>query len=486
MSMNEMNSLAFSNDANDEVQPEGEKKARPKRASRKKALAGDEHVVSQPQNAEGMDDVPPSAKGRPAGEEVAPVQKLKENRGRNRNRGKKSGRPSPKTEGGKTLSGSNDMDKVFMYVTSDAYDNESEAEAESSGTARSRKKPARRELSAEDDAPKLHKVLAEAGLGSRRDMEDLIISGRVSVNGEPAHIGQRILATDQVRINGKLLQRKVSKRPPRVLVYHKPAGEIVSRDDPEKRPSVFDRLPTVKNGKWLAVGRLDFNTEGLLLFTTSGDLANRLMHPRYNIEREYAVRTLGELEEGMRQKLLAGVELEDGVGQFSRIADGGGDGVNKWYRVIIGEGRNREVRRMFEAIGLTVSRLIRTRYGALTLPQNLKRGRWDELEENAVRDLLRLSGLEAKEDKKPGKSRQPNQRKKGGNGYATLPEFGKPGDWMNDKPGKNGQGQKKQQRSRQPDPLQTTFGYAGVDNRYSGSGNRNGNRAQQGQRRRRG
>jgi 23S rRNA pseudouridine2605 synthase len=243
----------------------------------------------------------------------------------------------------------------------------------------------RRDLTADDDAPKLHKVLAEAGLGSRRDMEELIVAGRVSVNGEPAHIGQRILPTDAVRINGKLIQRRVSKKPPRVLIYHKPAGEIVSMDDPDGRPSVFDRLPTMKAGKWLAVGRLDFNTEGLLLFTTSGDLANRLMHPRYGIDREYAVRTLGELEEGMRQKLLAGVELEDGMAQFSKIADGGGEGINKWYRVIIGEGRNREVRRMFEAIGLTVSRLIRTRYGAMTLPSSLKRGRWEEMEENAVR-----------------------------------------------------------------------------------------------------
>jgi 23S rRNA pseudouridine2605 synthase len=227
-------------------------------------------------------------------------------------------------------------------------------------------------------------------------MEDLIVAGRVSVNGEPAHIGQRILPTDAVRINGKLIQRRVSKKPPRVLVYHKPAGEIVSHDDPDGRPSVFDRLPTMKAGKWLAIGRLDFNTEGLLLFTTSGDLANRLMHPRYSIDREYAVRTLGVLEEGMRQKLLAGVELEDGLAQFSKIADGGGEGINKWYRVIIGEGRNREVRRMFEAIGLTVSRLIRTRYGAMTLPSSLKRGRWEEMEENTVRDLLAAYGVEKK------------------------------------------------------------------------------------------
>ncbi|NML63294.1 pseudouridine synthase [Massilia sp. RP-1-19] len=283
----------------------------------------------------------------------------------------------------------NDADAAFSFVTSDAYD------ATEGGRAQPAK-AVRRDLTSDDDAPKLHKVLAEAGLGSRRDMEDLIVAGRVSVNGEPAHIGQRILPTDAVRINGKLIQRKVSNKPPRVLVYHKPAGEIVSADDPEGRPSVFDRLPTMKAGKWLAVGRLDFNTEGLLLFTTSGDLANRLMHPRYNIDREYAVRTLGELEEGMRQKLLAGVELEDGMASFTKIADGGGEGINKWYRVVIGEGRNREVRRMFEAVGLTVSRLIRTRYGIMSLPTGLKRGRWEELEENTVRDLLAAFGVEKK------------------------------------------------------------------------------------------
>lgn len=402
----------------------------------------------------------------------------KGSQGKNRAKGKKAGFPYRKTEGKKASFAMGDPDKVFSYVTSDAYDNDDAPNTASHEGRKGKDKTGRKESVAGGDAPKLHKVLAEAGLGSRRDMEEMIIAGRVSVNGEPAHIGQRILATDQVRINGKLLQRKVGKRPPRVLIYHKPAGEIVSRDDPEKRPSVFEKLPAVKNAKWLAVGRLDFNTEGLLLFTTSGDLANRLMHPRYNIEREYAVRTLGELEEGMRQKLLAGIELEDGIGQFSRIADGGGDGVNKWYRVVIGEGRNREVRRLFEAVGLTVSRLIRTRYGALSLPQGLKRGRWDELGENAVRDLLRLAGLEQKEEQKSGKPWQAVSRKKNGNGYATLPEFGRPGDWQ------DGKGPRKPY-NRQPDPLQTTFGYAGADNRYTGMGQRNGNRLYQGAQRRR-
>lgn len=329
---------------------------------------------------------------------------------RNEAHGKNKPHPPGKGKGGKPQQQrggapkADDADAVFSFVTSDAFD------SDEPGKGRVLAKSAvRRDLTSDDDAPKLHKVLAEAGLGSRRDMEELIVAGRVSVNGEPAHIGQRILPTDHVRINGKLIQRRVSKKPPRVLVYHKPAGEIVSNDDPDGRPSVFDRLPTMKAGKWLAVGRLDFNTEGLLLFTTSGDLANRLMHPRYGIDREYAVRTLGELEEGMRQKLLAGVELDDGMANFSKIADGGGEGINKWYRVVIGEGRNREVRRMFEAIGLTVSRLIRTRYGAMTLPSNLKRGRWEELEENAVREFMTVYGIEKKA---PADARAPSKGQK--------------------------------------------------------------------------
>ncbi|QDZ27023.1 23S rRNA pseudouridine(2605) synthase RluB [Noviherbaspirillum sp. UKPF54] len=370
-------------------------------------------------------------------------------------------------------------DDIFSFVTSDAFD--SAAEDAGNGRRDGRQmqaKNVRRDLTAEDDAPKLHKVLADAGLGSRRDMEELIIAGRVSVNGEPAHIGQRILPTDQVRINGKLIQRKVTKRPPRVLVYHKPAGEIVSHSDPDGRPSVFERLPTIKAGKWLAVGRLDFNTEGLLLFTTSGDLANRLMHPRYGIEREYAVRTLGELEEGMRQKLLAGVELDDGVAQFSKIADGGGEGANRWYRVIIGEGRNREVRRMFEAVGLTVSRLIRTRYGAMTLPSGLKRGRWEELDEHAVRNLMALSGLEkAATQQSQGKVRGERGAK---NGF----DKNQPQNRNQSRGGQQGRAQGAP-RSRQPDPLQTALGFPDVGYGRRAGGQARGGLGLQGMARRR-
>ncbi|WP_313032763.1 23S rRNA pseudouridine(2605) synthase RluB [Massilia alkalitolerans] len=420
--------------------------------------------------------------------------------------GKQQGKPQQKPQQGKGGK-ANDADAVFSFVTSSDFD------AYEGGRGKAQAKPVRRDLTADDDAPKLHKVLAEAGLGSRRDMEELIVAGRVSVNGEPAHIGQRILPTDAVRINGKLIQRKVNNnKPPRVLVYHKPAGEIVSHDDPEGRPSVFDRLPNMKTGKWLAVGRLDFNTEGLLLFTTSGDLANRLMHPRYNIDREYAVRTLGELEEGMRQKLLAGVELDDGLASFSKVQDGGGEGINKWYRVVIGEGRNREVRRMFEAVGLTVSRLIRTRYGAMTLPTGLKRGRWEELQENDVRALMAAFGVEKKGGEAPkGKAGAKGQgrddaRRSDGNRIdradanrnvdpfgppvvrAGVPRQQGPGGFAGGRPqgqgakggGQGGKGRggnnagsfgggKTSNRPKQPDPLQTTFGFAGT-----GGGRRGG------------
>ena len=238
-----------------------------------------------------------------------------------------------------------------------------------------------------EDQPKLHKVLADAGLGSRRDMEELILAGRVSVNGQPAHIGQRIGPTDQVRVNGRAISRRAAPAAPRVLLYHKPAGEICTRDDPGQRATVFERLPRIKGARWVAVGRLDFNTEGLLVFTTSGDLANKLMHPRYGWEREYAVRVLGRIDDQARESLLAGVQLEDGPAKFAILEDLGGDGANAWYRAVIAEGRNREVRRMFEAVGLTVSRLVRLRFGPLALPRGLARGRWIELGEAEVQAL---------------------------------------------------------------------------------------------------
>jgi 23S rRNA pseudouridine2605 synthase len=230
----------------------------------------------------------------------------------------------------------------------------------------------------------------------------------------------------------------------------------------------------MKTGKWLAVGRLDFNTEGLLLFTNSGDLANRLMHPRYNIDREYAVRTLGELEEGMRQKLLAGVELDDGTASFTKIADGGGEGVNRWYRVVIGEGRNREVRRMFEAVGLTVSRLIRTRYGAMTLPSGLKRGRWEELEENDVRNFLDAFGIE----KKGGA--QNNKGAAGGKGQGKAQ--GGPKDRGNEDHRSNGNRIDRADANRNVDPFGPPVVRVGTGREEGGIlGNRGGQGKGQGQ-----
>jgi 23S rRNA pseudouridine2605 synthase len=304
------------------------------------------------------------------------------------------------------------QDDLFAYVSSPAFDADNTA---TSGVRapmlrRGRPAPAKRVLAPDDEAPKLHKVLAEAGMGSRREMEELIVAGRVSVNGEPAHIGQRIMPTDQVRINGKPVKRRLQTKPPRVLLYHKPTGEIVSHADPEGRPSVFDKLPPMKTAKWLAVGRLDFNTEGLLMLTTSGDLANRFMHPRYSVEREYAVRVVGELAESSRQKLLQGIELDDGPANFLRIRDGGGEGTNHWYHVALAEGRNREVRRMFEAVGLMVSRLIRTRHGPISLPRGLRRGRWEELEDNQVRSLMAAVGLKAPTEDKGGPRATPERR----------------------------------------------------------------------------
>jgi 23S rRNA pseudouridine2605 synthase len=248
------------------------------------------------------------------------------------------------------------------------------------------------------DQPKLHKALAQTGLGSRLDMEQAIEEGRVTVNGQLAHVGQRLLPGDKVRLDGKPVRASAVPPPVRVLAYHKPVGEVVTHDDPQNRPTVFGRLPSLATGKWLSVGRLDINTEGLLLVTNSGDLANRLMHPSFGLEREYAVRVLGALTDEEKERLLAGVAIDGGApARFNSIDDetgpggnsssSGEGGVNRWYRVTIAEGRNREVRRMIEAAGHAVSRLIRIRYGVFALPKGLKRGAWIELDARAIRAL---------------------------------------------------------------------------------------------------
>jgi 23S rRNA pseudouridine2605 synthase len=204
-------------------------------------------------------------------------------------------------------------------------------------------------------------------------------------------VGQRVKAGDQIKVNGRLVRWRAQAAAPRVLAYHKPVGEVVTLDDPLNRPTVFRTLPRLHNGKWQSVGRLDLNTEGLLLFTNSGELANSLMHPRFGLEREYAVRVLGALSKEEKERLLQGIDLEDGLAQLLAIEDGGGEGANCWYRVTIAEGRNREVRRLFEALGHAVSRLIRIRYGAMMLPRGLKRGSWMELDENDVSALMKSS-----------------------------------------------------------------------------------------------
>src|SRR5215208_1112946 len=271
----------------------------------------------------------------------------------------------------------------FADVVSGQFD----AEVESAETG-----PAKRVLLPQAETPKLHKVLAQAGLGSRLEMEQLITEGRISVNNEPAHIGQRIQFGDQVKVNGKPIRFRIAPPPARVIAYHKPVGEVVTNDDPQNRPTVFRKLPRLPQGKWQSVGRLDLNTEALLLFTSSGELANKIMHPRFGLEREYAVRVLGALSNEEKQRLLDGIDLEDGRAQFGSIEDGGGEGANTWYRVTISEGRNREVRRLFEALGHAVSRLIRIRYGAMMLPRGLKRGAWMELDERDIRALVQAAG----------------------------------------------------------------------------------------------
>lgn len=366
----------------------------------------------------------------------------------------------------------------FEDVVSGRFD-EDDASAEAA--------PPKRVLLPQVETPKLHKVLAQAGLGSRLEMEQLILEGRISVNNEPAHIGQRIQFGDQVKVNGKPIRFRIDPPPARVIAYHKPVGEVVTHDDPQNRPTVFRKLPRLMQGKWQSVGRLDLNTEGLLLFTSSGELANKLMHPRFGLEREYAVRVLGALSNEEKQKLLDGVRLDDGVASFGSIEDGGGEGSNCWYRVTISEGRNREVRRMFESVGHAVSRLIRIRYGAMVLPRGLKRGAWLELDESDIRALMQAAGAGRGEaaprgaEDGPGAGRSGNQRGRGGRGgprggdgprrdmSQSAPDSPR-GSKQRRGAGQGGArgvgssgGGERQRGAPQPDPMKTSVGYIGMD-----------------------
>lgn len=353
--------------------------------------------------------------------------------------------------------------------------------------------PAKRVLAPMAETPKLHKVLAQAGMGSRLEMEQLIMEGRITVNNEPAHIGQRIQFGDHVKVNGKPIKFRIEAPPARVIAYHKPVGEVVTHDDPQNRPTVFRKLPKLMQGKWQSVGRLDINTEGLLLFTSSGQLANGLMHPRFGLEREYAVRVLGALSKDEKQVLLDGVKLDDGVAQFGSVEEGGGEGANCWYRVTISEGRNREVRRMFEAVGHAVSRLIRIRYGAMVLPRGLRRGAWMELDAGDIKFLTqaaesrggRQSGVEGGAPgavlapREGGREPASRNRRRGGRGNASRrPASGEARDKGqgqgqgqgqgfpagNSSARKNrGDGGARQGGAAQPDPMKTAFGYIGAD-----------------------
>ncbi|MCW2478925.1 23S rRNA pseudouridine(2605) synthase RluB [Candidatus Symbiopectobacterium sp. NZEC135] len=243
---------------------------------------------------------------------------------------------------------------------------------------------------------KLQKVLARAGHGSRREIEGIIQAGRVSVDGKIATLGDRVEVTKatRIRIDGHVVSVKETEEAVcRVLIYYKPEGELCTRSDPDGRPTVFDRLPKMRGSRWVAVGRLDVNTSGLLLFTTDGELANRLMHPSHEVEREYAVRVFGEVDEDKLKLLTKGVQLDDGPASFCTLSYSGGEGLNQWYNVTLTEGRNREVRRLWEAVGVQVSRLIRVRYGDIPLPKGLPRGGWTEMpleQLNYLRELVQL------------------------------------------------------------------------------------------------
>lgn len=284
------------------------------------------------------------------------------------------------------------------------------------------------------DSEKLQKVLARAGLGSRREMERAISSGRVSVNGKTAKLGDRVLQDDKIEYDGKLVHpARQQAQKLRVILYNKPEGQICSRSDPEGRPTVYESLPQLKTGRWISVGRLDFNTSGLLLFTNDGDLANKLMHPSANIDREYLVRVQGEVEKATLQRLRDGVLLEDGIAKFTDIVEGSSEGSNRWYYCVVMEGRNREVRRLWESQGLRVSRLKRVRFGHVFIPSHVRAGQWVELNEKEIAELCDTAGIKPKKTKyssRVDQERQRHQRKlrsSGKSGGAAKPASRKGG-----------------------------------------------------------
>ena len=256
---------------------------------------------------------------------------------------------------------------------------------------------------------RVQKLLANAGLGSRRQIESWIREGRVKINGRLARLGDKALPGDRIQVDGKMVaDRRLSVVERHVILYNKPEGEVVTRHDPEGRPTVFKRLPRLPQGRWISVGRLDVNSSGLLLFTNDGELANRLMHPKQLIEREYAVRVHGTVTEDMLKQLVQGVELEDGKARFEEVVFSGGEGSNRWYHVVLMEGRKREVRRMWEAMGVSVNRLKRVRYGPIFLDSKVKVGSWRELDKQEKKDLLDIAGIR---DRRPwGSLRRPGSR----------------------------------------------------------------------------
>lgn len=349
---------------------------------------------------------PPSEQ--PDGQMAAPGERGPRSRRRRDRRGRSRGRPdgqaSESGRAGPAQAGSRERgEERAAYRFEDVVAGQLDADEQDPAL-----EVPRRVLPPQPESPKLHKVLAQAGLGSRLEMEQLILEGRISVNNEPAHIGQRIQFGDAIKVNGKPLRVRIAPPPPRVIAYHKPVGEVVTHDDPQNRPTVFRKLPRLPQGKWQSVGRLDLNTEGLLLFTNSGELANKLMHPRFGLEREYAVRVLGAVSAEEKARLLEGVALEDGPARFGTIEEAGNaEGVNCWYRVTIAEGRNREVRRLFEAVGHAVSRLIRIRYGAFMLPRGLRRGVFVELDDRDIAQLTRILRQSEGREKGQGRGRPP-------------------------------------------------------------------------------